>query len=81
MIHDEEIELLNRIKPGKYLQNVVTVFEKQKGDKVHLHIVYANKTPDQRFTNSQLWSGKGKKSALQDMLEQIDQEGGTAPSA
>lgn len=51
-LFDEEISLIERLKPGRYIQNLVTVTLERSGDsdedKVHIH--YSNRTPDQRMT-------------------------------
>lgn len=54
-LHDEEISLLNQLKPGRYIDNLVTVVEAQNGENVDLHLVYKNKTIDQRMANAAQW--------------------------
>jgi hypothetical protein len=54
-LHDEEISLLNQVKTGKYINNLVTIREVLNGSNTDLHILYNNKTPDQRMTNQSEW--------------------------
>lgn len=49
-LHDEEIALLNILKPGRYLNGVLTVREIQNGQETDLHLLYDNKSTDQKFT-------------------------------
>lgn len=48
-LHDEEISLLNQMKPGKYFGGLVTAYEVATGGNVDLHIVYKNKSFDDRL--------------------------------
>lgn len=49
ILTDEEISLLNQIKPGRYIKGLVSVFQTYKGSDTLVNIVYVNKTVDQRF--------------------------------
>lgn len=49
-LHDEEIALLNQIKPGRYLNGVLTIREVMNGADTDLHFLYDNKSQDQKFT-------------------------------
>jgi len=48
-LFDEEIALLNQLRPGKYFSGLVTVYEVTTGGNVDLHIHYLNKSFDQRL--------------------------------
>jgi hypothetical protein len=50
-LFDEEIELINGLKPGRYINRVVEVVEKIEGGERAVEIRYSNKTPEQRFEN------------------------------
>lgn len=39
-LHDEEIALLGLLRPGKFVNGLVTVYEQDKGGSVDLHIAY-----------------------------------------
>lgn len=54
-LHDNEIELLEQVTPGNYLNNTVAIRESKNGASIDLHIVYKNKTIDQRMSKS--WHG------------------------
>jgi hypothetical protein len=51
MLFDEEIKLLDQLRPGRYLDKLVTVREVEgtEGAPNELHIEYAYRTPDQRL--------------------------------
>lgn len=48
VLHDKEIALLEKLTPGRYIGNRVTILEHDEGLDKALHIVYQNKTVDQR---------------------------------
>lgn len=48
VLHDREMALLEKLTPGKYVGGRVTIIEREEGLEKHLHIVYQNKTVDQR---------------------------------
>lgn len=48
-LHDEEISLLNQLKPGKFVNGLVTVVEKDKGAEQEIHIFYKSALPDDRM--------------------------------
>ena len=55
-LRDAEIDLLNRVKPGRYItgqngEKMVTIGIVQKGGNTDLHIVYRNASVDDRFAN------------------------------
>ena len=48
-LFDEEIDMLNKISAGKYMDGLVTIIIAQNGGNSDLHIVYDNKSFDQRL--------------------------------
>jgi hypothetical protein len=48
-LHDEEIVMLNKVVPGRYMNGLVTLIQVQNGGNTDLHIVYENKSFDQRL--------------------------------
>lgn len=70
-LFDEEISLLNQVKPGKYIKGMVTIVEQQNGSNTDLHIIYANATETQRFANMQEWR------SLTELLKRCVTEGPT----
>lgn len=70
-LHDEEISLLNQIQPGRYINGLVVVKVQEVGMETDLHIMYKNKTIDQRLAN------KGEWRDLREMLRRILSEGPT----
>jgi hypothetical protein len=48
-LSNQEIDLLNAVGPGRYIDGLVEVVEKDKGSNRELHINYASKTIDQRM--------------------------------
>lgn len=59
-LHDEEISLLNQLRPGRFIKGLVTVREILNGGNTDLHIYYANQTIDQRMANKQEWRNLGE---------------------
>lgn len=49
LLHDVEIEALNRLKGGKYLNGLVTVRTDDRGEDSTLNILYRNKSIDERM--------------------------------
>ena len=65
-LHDEEINLLNRLThSGRYLNRIVEVRIDDSSAEEVVHINYNNKTIDQRLQNKQLWNG------LVDLLRKV----------
>lgn len=61
LLTDEEIALLAQLKPGRYVENLVTVLEGVDGDaETVFHINYKNKTADQRMALGSKLTGAGK---------------------
>lgn len=48
-LFDEEIAMFNKIEPGRYMDGLVTIVQVQTGGNTDLHVVYANKSFDQRL--------------------------------
>lgn len=48
-LFDEEIAMLNKLESGRYMEGLVTVVQVQTGGNTDLHIVYNNKSFDQRL--------------------------------
>jgi hypothetical protein len=69
LLHDEEIELLNRLQAGKYLNGLVTVRVEDKGAESALNIIYRNKSVDERFAL------KNEFRDLREFLRRADKEG------
>lgn len=66
---DREIELLNQIRPGRYVNRKIEVIERVMNDESTIEIRYNNGSPDQR---SEL---KNEVRNLTEMLERIVAEG------
>jgi len=49
LLHDREIDLLNQLQGGKYLNGLVTVKVDDRGSESTLNIIYRNKTVDERM--------------------------------
>lgn len=47
VLHDEEIRLIGLLKPGKFIEGLVTVSEEDRGGDKVLHLRYKNGTRDQ----------------------------------
>lgn len=47
-LHDDEIEALDKIQPGRYLGGLLTVVEKYDGPNQSLYLWYANRTSKQQ---------------------------------
>lgn len=73
-LHDEEIALLNQVRPGLYINNLVRVTETQNGGNIDLHIIYKNKGIDQQLANQQHWRD------LRDLLRLCVEETRSAPT-
>lgn len=67
LLTDKEIALLDKVKPGRYCEGLVTVHEVQRGGNTEVHLAYANKTLEDRMAL------KNVARNLQDMLEQCCQ--------
>lgn len=48
-LFDEEIAMFNKIEPGRYMEGLVTIVKVQTGGNTDLHVVYNNKSFDQRL--------------------------------
>lgn len=69
---DAEIDLLHKLKPGLYIDNLVRVIERQgAGGEMEVFINYSNSTADQRMALGSRIGGNPKKTGLQRMLEMI----------
>lgn len=67
-LSEKEIELLNKIRPGRYINRKVEVIERQSNGEVTVEIRYNNQTADQR---SEL---KNEARNLTEMLQRIVDE-------
>lgn len=71
LVYDVEIELLDAIKPGRYIENLVRIVEGEDQDgTTAIHILYHNKTADQRMALGGKLKGEGK-TGLERMLRMI----------
>lgn len=73
LLFDEEIALLAQIKPGRYIDGLVTVTDIDDVDGGKLNIGYKNKTADQRMALGGRLTGVGK-TGFERMLRMIVQE-------
>lgn len=48
-LHTEEIELLNKVKPGRYIGRRVEVIERGEGEEKNLEFRYRNQSIEQRL--------------------------------
>jgi len=69
LLHDREIELLNQLKAGKYLNGLVTVRVEDKGEESSVNIIYRNKSVDERMAL------KSEFRNLTEFLERATKEG------
>jgi len=69
LLHDREIELLNTVQGGKYLNGLVTVKIDDRGSETTLNIIYKNKTVDERMAL------KSEFRNLKEFLERAVKEG------
>jgi hypothetical protein len=74
-LHDEEIAMLNKLTPGKYFNQLVTVIQVQTGGNTDLHIVYENKSFDQRLALKSEF--RHLREMLSIMLDEAKQRGET----
>lgn len=54
-LHSKEIELLERLQPGKYINGMVGISVQENGGNTDLHIAYKNKNIDDRMANKSEW--------------------------
>ena len=71
---DREIELLAKMKPGRYIDGLVTVVVKPNPDGSELFINYNNKTADQRMALGSRVGAKGFEGMLEMMLAEKTQQ-------
>ena len=69
VLHNEEIEILNRLKAGRYLNGIVTVRVEEKGVDSTLNIIYKNKSADDKMEL------KNEFRNLTEFLKRADREG------
>lgn len=74
-LYDEEIELLDKLEQGNYIDNLVTVLKTEDFDGGTININYKCKTPDQRMAiGSRITGEPGSKSGFHSMLIKIVRE-------
>jgi hypothetical protein len=74
---DAEIEAVNKLKPGRYINRKVEVIERFDGGEREIEIRYSNATPQQRMENKNYWGN------LTDLVTKIlaEQKAGEAKRA
>lgn len=74
-LFDEEIAMFNKVEPGRYMGGLVTIVQVQTGGNTDLHIVYANKSFDQRL--ALMSSFRNLREMLSICLDEAKQRGKT----